>query len=757
MGLTRSRWLLQIALLATVACYFASAVVAARSTSGQPGWIDDALQTVVYVAAAALCAIRIPRDAPDRMAWRLVAVGLLSFALSKLHYLWFVRPRDPQPVLAAAHLLSWGFYACIFGALLLMLRTPAIRFPKRVALDGLVVGLGAATLTASVLMPQIATMYINEPRRSLVALTYPVADLVLVVLFAGGLCLYHWRPPPAFAWLFVGFVIFALADCVFVVRTALGIYQPGGPVDLLWVVAVTIIALAPGRAHSARAGSAPAVWLPLAAPLVAATVATAVLAAQNFITIHDSAVFLALCTIVAALCRLALAFLEARRATDYEVAAATDDLTGLLNRRGFHQRAATFVHHTSEGSEAFAHSALLLLDLDHFKDVNDSFGHTTGDELLQSVARRLEDTLGDEGVLARLGGDEFAVLLPGVDAKQAAQISAHLIEVISAPVDLDGAHVQTDVSVGVALSPDHCDDIRTMLRYADIAMYEAKLRQRGFHIFDHGIPQKLTSRAGMELLRQLRRAIENGELTVHYQPQVRLADEHLVGVEALVRWVHPERGLLYPDQFLPLARHSNLMQRLTDLVIDIALRDSARWRSHGYSVPIAINLPPAAFADVSLANRISAALRRHHAAPDRLAVDITEDVLMANRDRASVVLDQLQQIGIRVAIDDFGSGYTSLHHLRSLPIDEVKLDPSFTASLTTDPTSAAIVRSVIDLAHTLGMSTVAEGVETHDDAIALGRYGCDVVQGHYYSRPLDSAALLGWIANHGGHWSAARA
>ena len=750
MGMTRSRWLLQMALLATIIGYLVSTVAAARNPPAQPWWTDDILQTVVYLAAAALCAIRIPRTAPDRLAWQLVAMGLISFALSKFHYMWFVDPRDPNPILAKHDLLSWGFYVCIFAGLVLMLRKRAVRFPKRVALDGLVVGLGAATLTASVVMPQVATMFTNEPRRSLIALTYPVADLVLIGLFAGGLYLYHWRPPAAFAWLFAGFAIFGLADCVFVVRTALDVYHPGGLADLLWVVAVTVIALAPGRAHSIRASSAPATWLPLAAPLVAATVATGVLAAEQFITVHDAAVFLALCTIVAALCRLALAFFEARRTADYELAATTDDLTGLLNRRGFYERTAGYVQSTS-------HTALLLLDLDHFKDINDSFGHATGDELLQSVAGRLTDSLSADGILARLGGDEFAVLLPGADARHAGDYAAKFIEVISAPVDLDGAHVQTDVSIGIALSPDHCDDIRTMLRYADIAMYEAKLRQRGFHIFDHGIPQKLTSRAGMELLRQLSRAVDDGQLTVHYQPQVRLADEHLVGVEALVRWVHPERGLLLPDQFLPLARHSNLMQRLTDLVIDIALRDSAMWRSHGYSVPIAINLPPAAFADVSLAKRISAALHRHHADPDRLAVDITEDALMANRDRASVVLDQLHQIGLRIAIDDFGSGYTSLHHLRSLPIDVVKLDPSFTASLTTDPTSAAIVRSVIDLAHTLAMITVAEGVETRDDAVALGRYGCDVVQGHYYSRPLDRTAVLRWITNHGGHWSAARA
>lgn len=642
-------------------------------------------------------------------------------------------------------LFTWAFYLCAMAALLLMVHARAAGFSRQVALDAVVVTLGAASLVTSFLLPPLLAANVDAPRRTLVALSFPAADLLMLALFVGALSLFHWRPPVAFVWLAAGFAVFGLADCAYIFHSDFGLIGTSGPNDALRMAAVTVVALAPGRSGLVGSGGRSAVWVPIAAPLVAATIATCVLFAERFTVIHPAAIYLALCTIVAALCRLAFAFLESRRTADYALAATTDHLTQLLNRRGFYERAAPRVEHPMQFGGPPARCALLLLDLDHFKDVNDSLGHATGDHLLQHVARRLTEQLDPATLLARLGGDEFAALLPGAGVQQAEQAARDVMAALSKPLALDGMHVQTRASIGIALSPDHCHDIGSLLRYADIAMYHAKMRQCGFTVFDHEVHEELTSRARMELLSQLRQAIETRELTVVYQPQVRLSDGRVVGVEALVRWEHPERGLLLPHQFLPLARHHNMMQGLTEVVVELVLQDSAHWQRLGYSLPVAINLPPSAFADTDLPLRVAAALHRHAVEAGSLAVEITEDFVLANRDLARSVLTRLRDMGVRISIDDFGSGQTSLHYLRELPIHEVKLDRSFTAAITTDPISAAIVRSVIDVSRALGLTVVAEGVENHTHTAALSRCGCHVVQGHYYSPPVAAAELLRWI------------
>ena len=313
-------------------------------------------------------------------------------------------------------------------------------------------------------------------------------------------------------------------------------------------------------------------------------------------------------------------------------------------------------------------------------------------------------------------------------------------------MSLDGLHVQTGASIGIALGPEHGHDLGTLLRHADIAMYRAKYGHAPYSVYTPDADERVTTRYGMELLAQLRDAIAHGDLAVHYQPKLCLATGEIVGVEALVRWHHPERGLLYPDQFLPLVRHNALMRAMTELVVQRALEDAAAWHRYGHRVPVAVNLFPPTLSDLDLPARLNDALGRQGLTPAALVVEITEDFLLGNLDRARVVLDGLHRLGITIAIDDFGCGISSLNHLRHLPIDEVKLDRSFTASITEDPRVAAIVRSVIDLSRTLGLTTVAEGVETSATASMLTRYGCEFAQGHHYSQPLTAPQILDLLA-----------
>jgi EAL domain-containing protein (putative c-di-GMP-specific phosphodiesterase class I) len=288
--------------------------------------------------------------------------------------------------------------------------------------------------------------------------------------------------------------------------------------------------------------------------------------------------------------------------------------------------------------------------------------------------------------------------------------------------------------------------VGSLLRHADIAMYRAKKVHARYIVYTPDADRYVTTRAGMELLAQLRHAIEQRDLAVHYQPKLSLRSGEMVGVEALVRWHHPDRGVLYPDQFLPLARHNGLMHAMTEMVVERALADAADWRTRGLRMPVAVNLSPPTLADLDLPGRLDDALRNHGLSSSALTVEITEEFILGNLDRARLVLTGFRRLGIGIAIDDFGSGYCSLYYLNELPIDEVKLDRSFIANIAEDRRAAAIVRSVIDLSHTLSLTTVAEGVETPATTGVLTGYGCDVAQGHYFSHPVTARQLLDLVA-----------
>ncbi|MDT5330289.1 MAG: hypothetical protein QOF31_1586 [Mycobacterium sp.] len=738
--------IVQVALLAFIAAFVVTTVPGVRAHQGYSWWMDGIMQNLAYGATVALCLIRVPASSPDRVAWRIVAAGLASFALANTYYMWFIRPMDPIPIPSLCDVLWFVFYPCVYVALVLLIRSRVDRLPSSLTLDGVVVGLGAATVAAAVVMPKLMAYLGGSATQTAVNLVYPVGDLLLLALIVGSMALFRWRPPAALWWLAGGLIVFGVVDSTYVIQAARGTYQPGGLLDAAWVIAVTVVAVAPGWHQRPGIARIPATWLPLGVPLLAALAAISVLVAARYTSITPAATFLAVATLLAALGRLAAAFWEARHTAEHAHLAHTDDLTALLNRRAFYHRVERFL--PRGGADEQVSCALLLLDLDHFKDVNDSLGHAAGDELLRRVAARLSGPLREDDILARLGGDEFALLLPHVGAGRAMQAAAALITALDETVELGGLNVQTGASIGIALCPEHGRDVGSLLRHADIAMYRAKRSQSRYLVYTPDADGRVATRAGMQLLAELRQAIDHGDLAVHYQPKVSLRSGAIVGVEALVRWHHAELGLLAPEHFLPLARRHSLMHSITELVVQRALDDAAVWHAAGHRVPVAVNLFPPTLADLDLPARLDDALKRHGLTASMLAVEITEDFMLDNLDRARVMLDGLRGLGIRIAIDDFGSGYSSMYYLRELPIDEVKLDRSFISSVTEDPRAAAIVRSVIDLSHTLGLTTVAEGVETTATAAVLASYGCDVAQGHYYSQPITAPELLHLLAQH---------
>ncbi len=477
------RRIIEAGLLAAIIGFVITTVPGVRAEPGWSWWMDGILQNLAYGAAAVLCVLRTPKSSPDRMAWRIVAVGLASFGLANTYYQWFVQFLDPIPIPSLCDALWFAFYPLVYAALVLLMRARVDRLPLSLGLDGLVVGLGAATMGAAVVVPELVAHLGGSVAQTAVNVIYPVADLLLLALVVFAMSSFRWRPSPALWWLAAGLVVFGFVDSTYVVQAARGTYQPGGLLDAAWVVAVTLVAVAPGWDQRLRITRVPPTWAPLAAPLFAAAAAISVLMAARYTPITAVASFLAGATLLAALGRLAVAFFEARHATEHAQLARTDDLTTLLNRRGFHDQAASILAGTSATGNGQSTCALLLLDLDHFKDVNDSLGHSAGDQLLRRVAARLTVPLRGEDILGRLGGDEFGILLPHADREQGLQTAAALIAVLDETVELDGLQVQTDASIGIAISPEHGRDMGTLLRYADIAMYQAKRGQTGYLLY----------------------------------------------------------------------------------------------------------------------------------------------------------------------------------------------------------------------------------------------------------------------------------
>ncbi|GAA0914140.1 cyclic Di-GMP phosphodiesterase RmdB [Streptomyces thermoalcalitolerans] len=417
-----------------------------------------------------------------------------------------------------------------------------------------------------------------------------------------------------------------------------------------------------------------------------------------------------------------------------------DPLTGLPNRQWLLERIWTALE---EAERVDARTALMLIDLDRFRSVNDTLGHLAGDRLLLQIADRLRRALPRGAEAARLGGDEFAVLLPVADSTTSAtRVARALVTDLSSPLDLDGLTLVLEASAGVAVFPDHALDAEGLLRRADVAMYQAKRDRTGVEAYESKRDSNTPDRLG--LLGDLRRALDAHEVELHYQPKVRF-DGQVAGLEALVRWVHPERGKVPPDEFIAIAESSGLMPHLTDYVLETALEQVARWRARGLNVPVAVNVSPRDVHVPGFAGSVAARLARHGVPAGALQLEITEHVLLEDPQRAADTLHALTGHGVRMSLDDFGTGYSSLVHLRRLPVSELKIDRSFVARLALDAEDAEIVRCTVDLAHSLGLLVVAEGVEDDETWERLRDLGCDAVQGWLVAAAMPAEETTAWL------------
>jgi diguanylate cyclase (GGDEF)-like protein len=751
------------------------------------------LYNFVWVAAAASVAARARRDLTNRVTFACLTLGLTASLIANVYYTAVLTTLDNPPYPSWSDLGFLLLYPLTYITVIRLLKARVERWHPSLWLDGVILGFGVAALGAAFVLAPVLDVTNASFAVAATNLAYPLGDLLLISTVLAGIWLLNRRIDRSWALLGAGVIAMGIGDVTYLLQDSAGQYVEGTPLDLTWLFGAVLMAAAAVTtsdttpqiphtrqpSHRNRRTSIPAPvpvdhgpggarpgtrWALLAIPMTVTLVSLGLLLPWGHWQSSVVARWLAAGALCAVAARTALTYREVWDLADAQRQARTDELTGLTNRRGFTRHAEdrlqylhpddlttelpTPIKGDDQGHPAgLAPTALLLLDLDRFKEVNDSLGHHAGDQLLIAIAQRLAQSCrGPHDVLARLGGDEFAVLLPDTNRPGAEHVATRIRDALAPPFLLDGVRVQASISIGIALAPQHGHTLSLLMRRADIAMYRAKATRTGHAIYDPALRDP-DGEDRLQRVQNLRTAIEEHQIIVHYQPKIDLASGQVNAVEALVRWDHPHNGLLYPDAFLPLADDAGLMPALTATVLDQALAQAAAWHRDGRDLAVAINLPPAAVVDADLPDRIAELLSHHQVPARQLKLEITEESLLADRVRARDVLARLRRLGVRIAIDDYGSGYSSLAYLRELPVDELKLDRSFIHPMADDARAAAIVRSTVELAHSLGLTIVAEGVENAAAADELARYGCDGAQGFHYTHALHPTELTHWLDN----------
>ncbi len=425
---------------------------------------------------------------------------------------------------------------------------------------------------------------------------------------------------------------------------------------------------------------------------------------------------------------------------EIEHQALHDSLTGLPNRVLFHDRIETAL---ANARRTGGRAAVLLLDLDGFKEINDALGHASGDQLLRELAVRLRGTLRDTDTIARLGGDEFGVVMPAGSADDVLETATRIHVAVDEPFEIGGLSLDVKTSVGGVLYPDDASDADTLVRFADVAMYAAKRNRTRIELYNPAAD--VSSRESLSLGSELRRALEAGDIVAHYQPKVEVSSGRVVGAEALVRWDHPERGIVLPSQFLPVVQKAGLMGSLTALVLQGAAAEAAAWSRDGLDLGVAVNVDVDALLDPAFPRRVAEVLEETGLAPELLTIELTETSLMADPVRAGYVARELSSVGVRLSIDDFGTGYSSLGYLTALPLAELKIDRSFVGRMTESPMDMVIVRTILDLGSNLDLSVVAEGIESTKAREMLEELGCGLAQGYEFGSPMSAGRLTAFL------------
>ncbi len=719
-----------------------------RAGSAAPTWIFVASLCTLPMLSILLCQRRAKRDAEHRISWHLLSAAIVAAASALV--VRGVLASGAFPFLSGgvdvglfsagsipfADILGLSFYPLAGLALARFIRAERSEGASNGWADAVVCGIGALALISFLALDPATASMRGGKLTNVFPLIYPVCDVFLLVLVMGGL--QAWRHSRS------GKYLVAAVGCSFVSNTANLFFNTDNSnmfadrITYLWLVSAALLALiaVEPTPSTERTGANVSLGVPFAFAMTSVTL----LILDRFRSVHPIALVLSGTTLAAAAVRASMAFQELRTLTQTRREARTDELTQLPNRRSFSEMIGRTVAPTFDRSPV----AVLMVDLDGFKVINDTLGHHTGDELLREVARRFTATLAPGDMLARLGGDEFGIVVqPREEPGWALAAANRLVESLQDRMELDGVPIQVRASVGASLYPDHGDTPSLLLQRADVAMYEAKRNGGGVRFYSQSFDRN--SREQLEHLEELRNAIDLDQLVLYYQPKVRFVDGTLTGVEALVRWEHPTRGLLSPADFLPLATEGGLLPKLTRKVLAIAVEQAGRWHAQGESLGISVNVGTVDVVDATFPNFVEEVLARNHLPAALLTIEITEDSVIEDPVRTAQIVARLRQLGTKVSIDDFGAGYASLSLLRELDLDELKLDKSLVDEVDTSSRQKALVRAAVGLAHALGLSLVAEGVESADAWRELQLLDCDVAQGYLVSRPLSNPDLQAWL------------
>jgi diguanylate cyclase (GGDEF)-like protein len=712
---------------------------------GVGSWSEPLIKwspSIASVVTAGSAVLRVVTHERERRAWLPLAVGLIAYSVAWVWWTAVWRDDVNAPMPSPADALWLVIYPAAYATVAMLLRRSFVRAPASMWLDGLLAAMAFSAVGVALIYAPVIDRATGPAFGVAVQAAYPLGDMLLAALVLGVVAVSGWRPGARWLVLGAAVLVWFIGDTINLNNVAGGGAANSLAGDLFWCMGFGLLTVAPWQRASAPEGLRVEGVRMLLAPAVFSTVALAVLAFDQVHRTNAVTVLLALGAVGVALARTTMTLREVQLLADARHESLTDELTGLPTRRHFHRRLDAVLREAEAEGLPFA---LLIFDLDRFKELNDTLGHGAGDTLLQLVGRRLRDDLGRGALLARLGGDEFAVLLsPGHGREAALRVAGNVTGAIERPFEVEGLELDIGVSVGIALYPEHATDDGELLRRADVAMYLAKGAGGGVALYD---PQRdVHTRDRLALGQQLRAGLERAELAIYYQPKVDPQLGRVLGVEALVRWQHPTHGLLMPPDFLSLASRSGLMAKLTRKVLDGALAQLAAWRADGLDLTVAVNLAVSDLLDPDLPGDVARMLAHHDVPPTSLSLEVTEDGLIADPEGAAATLDAIAGLGVRISLDDFGTGWSSLAHLRRLPVHELKIDRSFVTDMVNDEDDAAIVRTTLDLARSLRLRVVAEGVQDDDTWAVLADQGCDAIQGYVLSRPLPAGQIDAWLA-----------
>ena len=729
-----------LALGAVLAVYFVSLLL--RGPSQQVTLVDGWGVASFEFVASCLCLWR-AFASRRRTIPLLLGLGILSWSIGDAVLASESAGGATPAVPSLADLFYLGFYPIVYIALVLLTRKHLNRSGATTWLDGAVAGLGAAALCACFAFNTVLHSVGGDASAVATDLAYPIGDGLLLILAVGGTAIIPGRKKTQ--WLLIaGAIAMTAVGDTFNLFASSGATSHVGTIfnSVAWPCAILLISIAvwvhPLQKSPLAVGETPGFLL----PGLGAAAGLSILVVDTLHPVTPVAVGLATATLLTVGIRLTLSVRSLRLLTEKRHRQAiTDELTGLGNRRQLFNLLDAFFADYADPDTVDRRLSLLYVDLDHFKEINDSFGHGAGDELLRQLGPRLCSSLRDTDVLVRVGGDELAVLIMDADSRYATGVAERLMAKLEEPFVLNAVTVRIGASIGIASAPTDATDSVGLLRCADLAMYRAKVGPEAFETYRRDIDDDGNR---LRLVEELRDAVEGGQFQVHYQPQVDLQTGEVTAVEALVRWPHPRLGMVPPLDFIPLAEEAGLMQALTAFVLESAVSQCAAWHAGGRPLTVSVNISATNLLDPGFSDSVKAVLGRHHLPASALVLEITETTILRDFDVCKRVIVQLRDLGLGVSIDDFGAGFTSLAYLGSLAVSELKLDRAFLTRLATGDTerNSALVRATIALGHKLNMRVVAEGIEDPEALDLLTSLGCDLGQGYFISHPMPAQDLV---------------